>query len=126
MNETGMSSRFYIAEMITHNFIFKGVGYSREEARAILLNAWTVHRTELLLQYPNRAAIIPDETKMEEVQSLVSHEMAQLKFTSWDQQQAACCVAFFQIGLSFCSFFQGIFSTNFCNYSILHYCNKRL
>ncbi len=34
------ASLFYIAEMITHNFIFKGVGRSREEARAVLLNAW--------------------------------------------------------------------------------------
>ena len=66
MNEAGMSSRFYIAEMITHNFIFKGVGRSREEARAVLLNAWTVHRTELLAQYPERTASIPDATKMED------------------------------------------------------------
>jgi hypothetical protein len=57
---------FYIAEMITHNFIFKGVGQSREEARAVLLKAWTVHRTDLLLQYPERTASIPDETKMED------------------------------------------------------------
>ena len=66
MNEAGMSSLFYIAEMITHNFIFKGAGRSREDARAILLKAWTAHRTELLLQYPERTASLPDETKMED------------------------------------------------------------
>ncbi len=66
MNEAGMSSLFYIAEMITHNFIFKGAGRSREEARAVLLKAWTAHRTDLLLQYPERTAFLPDETKMED------------------------------------------------------------
>ena len=60
------TSLFYIAEMITHNFIFKGAGRSREEARAVLLKAWTAHRAELLTQYPERTAIIPDETKMED------------------------------------------------------------
>ncbi len=61
-----MPAHFYIAEMITHNFIFKGVGRRMEEARAVLLKAWTAHRTDLLLQYPERIAIIPDETKMED------------------------------------------------------------
>jgi hypothetical protein len=61
-----VTSHFYIAEMITHNFIFKGVGRSREDARAVLLKAWTSHRTTLLAQYPERTASIPDETKMEE------------------------------------------------------------
>ncbi len=61
-----MPSLFYIAEMITHNFIFKGVGRSREDARSVLLKAWTAHRTDLLLQYPERTASIPDETKMED------------------------------------------------------------
>ena len=68
MNEGGLlqSSNFYIAEMITHNFIFKGVGRNKEDARAVLLKAWTAHRTTLLAQYPERTASIPDETKMEE------------------------------------------------------------
>lgn len=60
------SSRFYIAEMITHNYIFKGVGRSKDEARAVLLQAWTAHRTWLLAQYPERTDSIPDETKMED------------------------------------------------------------
>ena len=66
MKEAGMPAHFYIAEMITHNFIFKGAGRSREDAKSALLKAWTVHRTELLAQYPDRAAILPDETKMED------------------------------------------------------------
>ena len=66
MNALPESSRFYIAEMITHHFIFKGIGRNREEARAILLNAWTAHRTDLLAQYPERTASIPDATTMED------------------------------------------------------------
>ncbi len=74
MNE--LPAPFYIAEMITHNFIFKGVGQSREAARAMLLKAWTAHRTWLLLQYPERTAIIPDETKMEDHFSIYYLEFA--------------------------------------------------
>ena len=61
-----VSPHFYIAEMITHNFIFKGVGRNREDARAVLSKAWTSHRTTLLAQYPERTDSIPDETKMED------------------------------------------------------------
>lgn len=68
MNEGSLTvtSPFYIAEMITHNYIFKGVGRNRESARSVLLQAWTAHRTWLLAQYPERTASIPDETKMED------------------------------------------------------------
>ena len=61
-----MSKRFVVAEMNTHHFIFKGAGYSKETAKAALLNAWTRHRSELLARYPDRAGSIPDETKMED------------------------------------------------------------
>ncbi|BBO99676.1 hypothetical protein [Sulfuriferula nivalis] len=60
------TSRFYVAEMITHNFIFKGVGRQKEEARAVLLEAWTAHRTALLAQYPERTDSIPAADKMED------------------------------------------------------------
>jgi hypothetical protein len=68
MNEEIMpaSSHFYIAEMITHNFIFKGAGRNKADARAVLLKAWTAHRNWLLAQYPERTASLPDETKMED------------------------------------------------------------
>ena len=64
--ETASSSRFYVAEMITHNFIFKGVGRDQPNARTALLKAWTVHRTDLLAQYPERTASIPEADKMED------------------------------------------------------------
>lgn len=65
VNETAAPSHFYVAEMITHNFIFKGVGRHKVEARAALLNAWTAHRTALLAQYPERTDSIPEADKME-------------------------------------------------------------
>ncbi|MHB0990815.1 MAG: hypothetical protein ACYC3O_01135 [Burkholderiales bacterium] len=61
-----MSSHFYVAEMITHNFIFKGVGGNKEDARTALLKAWTSHRTVLLAQYPERTDSIPDASRMED------------------------------------------------------------
>ncbi len=61
-----MSTRFIVAEMITHNFIFKGAGCNQEDARAALLKAWTTHRNDLLAQYPERAAILPEAGRMEE------------------------------------------------------------
>ncbi|ARU30226.1 hypothetical protein CAP31_00040 [Sulfuriferula sp. AH1] len=65
-NEATAASRFYVAEMITHNFIFKGVDRNKEDARTALLNAWTAHRTALLAQYPERTASIPEAGKMEQ------------------------------------------------------------
>jgi hypothetical protein len=51
--------------MITHNFIFKGVGHNKDDARTALLKAWTAHRTDLLMHYPERADILPEAGKME-------------------------------------------------------------
>ena len=61
-----MSSRFVVAEMNTHHFMFRGVGQTRADARSALLRAWTLHRTELLARYPERINSVPDETKMED------------------------------------------------------------
>jgi hypothetical protein len=52
--------------MITHNFIFKGVGHNQNDARVALLKAWTTHRTDLLAQYPERADSILEAEKMED------------------------------------------------------------
>lgn len=56
---------FFVAEMNTAHFIFKGAGSSREGARAALLTAWTIHRREILRQFPDRAAILPLQDDME-------------------------------------------------------------
>ncbi len=59
-------SRFVVAEMNTHHFMFRGAGESRENARAALLRAWTLHRIDLLARYPERADSIPEASKMED------------------------------------------------------------
>ncbi|HUL13661.1 MAG TPA: hypothetical protein VLU73_16040 [Methylococcaceae bacterium] len=60
-----MSSRFVVAEMNTHHFMFRGAGQTKEDARSALLRAWTLHRGELLARYPERADSIPEAGKME-------------------------------------------------------------
>ena len=60
-----MTLHFFIAEMITHNFIFKGVGRHKDEARVALLKAWTAHRADLLASYPERTDSIPEASRME-------------------------------------------------------------
>lgn len=59
------AARFVVAEMNTHHFLFRGAGYSVDDARTALLRAWTRHRTELLARYPERADSIPEEGQME-------------------------------------------------------------
>lgn len=66
VNDTVAPAHFYVAEMITHNFIFKGVGRCKDDARTALLRGWTSHRTALLAQYPERTDAIPEAGKMEE------------------------------------------------------------
>ena len=57
--------RLVLAEMNTHHFMFRGAGETREDARAALLRAWTLHRNELLARYPERSSSIPEAEKME-------------------------------------------------------------
>lgn len=57
--------QFVVAELITHNYVFKGAGRDRAEARAALLKGWAAHRTALLDQYPERTSTIPDEHSIE-------------------------------------------------------------
>ncbi len=56
---------FVVAELNTHHFMFRGAGHDRESARQALLNAWRTHRDELLRQYPDRQASVPDEQHLE-------------------------------------------------------------
>jgi len=53
-----------IAEMNTHAFMFRGAGETRELARSALLRAWTRHRTDLLVQYPELEATITETQEM--------------------------------------------------------------
>ena len=65
--DEGISAKaaFFVAEMNTHHFMFRGAGCSREHARQALLNAWRAHRSALLERYPERRDSIPDEDSIE-------------------------------------------------------------
>jgi len=63
---TRLEQCLVIAEMNTHAFMFRGAGETRDRARSALLRAWTRHRTDLLAQYPEREATIPEAQEMEQ------------------------------------------------------------
>jgi hypothetical protein len=65
IGQGAVSSRFVVAEMNTHHFMFRGAGCDASDARAALLRAWTRHRDELLARYPERVNAIPDASEME-------------------------------------------------------------
>lgn len=60
-----MASSFVVAELNTHQFMFKGVGVDQQSARTALLNAWTAHRNDLLARFPQLADSIPDASQLE-------------------------------------------------------------
>ena len=59
------NTRFVVAEMNTHHFMFRGAGHDWGGARLALLNAWRAHRSALLERYPERSDSIPDERNIE-------------------------------------------------------------
>lgn len=53
-----------VAEMITHDFIWRGAGCSCDEAREALLQAWATHRAGVLRQFPQLEASLPEAPQM--------------------------------------------------------------
>lgn len=53
-----------VAEMITHDFIWRGAGLNCDEARQALLAAWTAHRQQVLGQFPQLAERLPEAAQM--------------------------------------------------------------
>ena len=53
-----------IAEMITHDYIWRGAGATCDEAREALLAAWTRHRGALVGQHPTLAQGLPEAARM--------------------------------------------------------------
>jgi len=49
-----------IAEMITHDYIWRGAGATCDEAREALLAAWTRHRAAVVRQQPALAPSLPE------------------------------------------------------------------
>lgn len=53
-----------IAEMITHDFIWRGAGANPAEAREALLSAWAAHRAAVLAAHPSLAGSLPEAAGM--------------------------------------------------------------
>jgi hypothetical protein len=57
-------STLVIAEMITHDYIWRGAGFTCDEAREALLSAWARHRGAVLQQQPALAPTLPEAAQM--------------------------------------------------------------
>lgn len=53
-----------VAEMPTHDFIWRGAGATADEARQALLAAWARHRRAVLAQQPQLADRLPEASAM--------------------------------------------------------------
>lgn len=53
-----------IAEMLTHDHIWRGAGLTCDEAREALLQAWHQHRRSVLAQLPQLEASLPEAAQM--------------------------------------------------------------
>jgi len=53
-----------IAEMITHDYIWRGAGLNCDEAKEALLTAWTQHRKAVVAQHPQLAPTLPEAPQM--------------------------------------------------------------
>lgn len=53
-----------IAEMITHDHIWRGAGVNCDEARTALLTAWRQHREGVVRALPDMAARLPEADAM--------------------------------------------------------------
>jgi hypothetical protein len=58
------STDWVVAEMLTHDYIWRGAGLSCDEAREALLAAWTQHRSRVLAELPQLAASLPEAAQM--------------------------------------------------------------
>ncbi|WP_085317438.1 hypothetical protein [Derxia lacustris] len=63
-----------VAEMLTVQYIFRGAGRTREEARLALLAAWKVQRDGVLAQQPQLAPTLPLPEDMERHFRIVYNE----------------------------------------------------
>jgi len=55
-----------IAEMITHDFIWRGAGATCDEAREALLTAWARHRAHVVSQQPALGPTLPEARQMQQ------------------------------------------------------------
>lgn len=53
-----------VAEMITHDYIWRGAGANPAEAREALLAAWARHRAQVVAAHPQLAPTLPEAAGM--------------------------------------------------------------
>jgi hypothetical protein len=53
-----------VAEMLTHDYIWRGAGATCDEAREALLGAWARHRAAVVAQHPQLAPTLPEASGM--------------------------------------------------------------
>ncbi|WP_028312149.1 hypothetical protein [Derxia gummosa] len=58
-------ARLVVAEMLTAQYIFRGAGRTREEARLALLAGWKLHRDGVVARQPQLAPTLPLPEDME-------------------------------------------------------------
>lgn len=53
-----------IAEMLTHDYIWRGAGATCDEAREALLRAWATHRAHVVSHQPALGPTLPEAAQM--------------------------------------------------------------
>jgi hypothetical protein len=64
LSEVNLPDTWVVAEMITHDYIWRGAGLNCDEAREALLTAWTRHRGSVVAQHPQLAPTLPEAAHM--------------------------------------------------------------
>jgi hypothetical protein len=53
-----------VAEMNTHDYIWRGAGATCDEAREALLSAWSRHRADVVARHPGLSPTLPRPSEM--------------------------------------------------------------
>lgn len=55
---------FVVAQLNTNDYIWQGAGRTEDEAKAALLQAWRLHRQQVLLLHPGLASSLPEPEQL--------------------------------------------------------------
>ena len=61
---TSAADHFVVAQLNTNDYIWQGAGRTEEEAKAALLEAWRLHRQQVLRQHPGLASSLPEAEQL--------------------------------------------------------------
>lgn len=59
-----MADHFVVAQLNTNDYIWQGAGRTEEEAKAALLEAWRMHREQVVRQHPSLASSLPEADQL--------------------------------------------------------------